>query len=71
MRSDRESSPSQEASGRRPGTPDPAQGLLKLLDRLGLPRTRQNYLDLSYLGSPPEGLGAEEEANLPEEIRHR
>jgi hypothetical protein len=30
--------------------------------------TRQNYLDLAYLGAPPEELG-EEERYLPEKLR--
>jgi hypothetical protein len=34
----------------------------------GIPVTRENYLDFAYLGNPPEELGPEEEAELPEEI---
>lgn len=33
------------------------------------PVTRENYLNLAYLGDPPKELSAEEEAALPEEIR--
>jgi hypothetical protein len=35
----------------------------------GIPVTRENYLDFAYLGNPPEELGPEEEAELPEEIK--
>ena len=31
--------------------------------------TRQNYLDVAFMGTPPEILGAEEEAELPAEFR--
>jgi hypothetical protein len=48
--------------------PDAVERLLKLA---GVPLTRQNYLDLAYLGEPPNELGAEEEANLPDEIREK
>jgi hypothetical protein len=34
-----------------------------------LPVTREDYLNLAYLGRPPEQLSAEEEADLPKEVR--
>jgi len=44
-----------------------------VLDKMkqeNIPLTRENYLALAYLGNPPEELGAEEEAELPEEIQN-
>ena len=43
----------------------------RLLRMAGKPLTRQNYLNLAYLGEPPEELSAEEEAELPEKYRQR
>ena len=34
-----------------------------------LPVTRQDYLNVAYLGHPPEELSAEEEADLPKAVR--
>jgi hypothetical protein len=34
-----------------------------------IPMTRENYLNLAYLGAPPEVLSGEEEADLPEEFQ--
>jgi hypothetical protein len=34
-----------------------------------LPATREDYLNLSYLGRPPKQLSAAEEADLPKEVR--
>jgi hypothetical protein len=34
-----------------------------------IPITRENYLDLAYMGDVPSPLSAEEEAELPPEIR--
>jgi hypothetical protein len=36
-----------------------------------LPVTREDYLNLAYLGRPPEQLSAEEEADLPKEVQVR
>jgi hypothetical protein len=44
-------------------------GVLGLMRRYGIPITGQNYLDLAYTGEPPAELSAEEEANLPPEMR--
>jgi hypothetical protein len=38
---------------------------------LALPITRQDYLNLAYLGRPPEVLSAEEETDLPKEVQAR
>ena len=45
--------------------------MLALLREFNLPVTREDYLNLSYLGRPPKQLSAEEEADLPKEIRDR
>ena len=34
-----------------------------------IPITRESYLKLAYMGEPPEELNAEEEMNLPPELR--
>jgi hypothetical protein len=34
-----------------------------------IPVTRENYLELAYMGEVPEELGAEVEAELPPEIQ--
>jgi hypothetical protein len=38
----------------------------RLQDKNNIPLTRENYLNLAYLGNPPEELCAEEESMLPE-----
>lgn len=43
--------------------------VVELLHRAGVPLTRKNYLNMAYFGKPPKELSAEEEAELPEEIR--
>jgi hypothetical protein len=42
--------------------------VLAMLKYYGIPVTRQNYLELTYLGDEVE-LDAESEANLPTEIQ--
>jgi hypothetical protein len=42
---------------------------LDYMKKNNIPLTKENYLDLAYLGDPPEKLGAEEEAQIPEEIK--
>jgi hypothetical protein len=39
------------------------------MKRLGIPRTRENYIDLAYAGEPPEEWTAELELDLPEYLR--
>jgi hypothetical protein len=39
------------------------------MQKNGIEVTRENYLFHAYLGDPPEVLGPEEEADLPEELR--
>lgn len=42
--------------------------VLDYLKKNKIPLTRQNYLEIAYMGDPPEKLGAEEEADIPPEI---
>jgi hypothetical protein len=42
---------------------------VRIMVRAGIPVTRENYLNLAYLGEPPEQLSAEEECELPEELQ--
>ncbi len=52
---------------------DDDSGVIRFMRRVGVPLTRKNYLDLAYLGeaSPPDELGAEEEAGLPARQREK
>jgi len=34
-----------------------------------IPLSRENYLDLAFLGNPPDPLSAEFEADMPEEFQ--
>lgn len=43
-------------------------GVLALMKRFNLPMTREQYIELAFLGETPE-LGAEEEAGLPEQFQ--
>lgn len=45
--------------------------VLNWLRKEGIPVTRANYLAIAYLGDPPKELSAEEEADLPKQIRKR
>tara|TARA_R100000458_G_C8227065_1_gene209816 strand:- start:299 stop:430 length:132 start_codon:yes stop_codon:yes gene_type:complete len=42
-----------------------------VMKRDGIPLTRENYIDFIYFGNPPEELGAEEEADLPEMFQNK
>lgn len=39
------------------------------MKRLGLPLTRESYLELAYAGNVPRKLSGEEEALLPEQFQ--
>ena len=43
--------------------------VLSLLKQFNLPLTRENYLGLAYPEGLPQEWGAENEAELPQEIR--
>ena len=47
-------------------------GTLKILERLGIPLTRENYLMLAFAGNPPAGSLKEPlEEELEEELPHQ
>ena len=43
--------------------------VLEFMEKHGLERTRETYLEIAYFGTPPEVLDAEQEADLPAEFR--
>jgi hypothetical protein len=43
--------------------------VLDFMKAHNIPLTRQNYLDIAYMGNPPEEIGGEIEAEIPQEIR--
>lgn len=43
--------------------------VIEAMKKYKIPITRENYLDLAYMGEPPEELSAEEELELPEQLR--
>ncbi len=43
--------------------------LVQIMKDHGIPITRENYLDLAYMGEAPEQLGAEQEADLPPSLQ--
>jgi hypothetical protein len=54
------------------GTEAQFDGTEKILQELGLPLTRENYLRLEFAGNPPEEpLDGEIEAELPEQFQFR
>ena len=44
--------------------------VLDYMVREGIKLTRANYLSVAYMGDPPELLGAEEEAAIPEFLQN-
>ena len=66
MTSDRRSSNKPAESDHQTGSGD---GVIDFMRYTGVPITHENYLDLAYMGEPPKELSAEEEANLPPEVR--
>jgi hypothetical protein len=42
--------------------------VLQAMKARNIPLTRQNYLDIAYLGNPPDEIGGEIEASIPKEI---
>jgi hypothetical protein len=43
--------------------------VLQRMKEYNVPLTRQNYLDMAYMGNPPDEIGGEIEASIPQEIR--
>ena len=53
-------------------TPQPGRnedGVIALMKKFNLPMTREQYIELAYLGEEPEIFGAELEEALPEQFR--
>ena len=47
-----------------------SDGTVRLLEKFGIPVTRENYLQLAFGGNPPkEPLDGEIEAELPKELQ--
>jgi hypothetical protein len=44
--------------------------VLEKMKQAGIPMTRENYLELAYLGQPPAELSGEEESELPEQFQN-
>ncbi len=43
--------------------------IVAALKKYNIPVTRENYLGLAYFGDVPDELTAEQELDLPEEVR--
>jgi hypothetical protein len=43
--------------------------VVKLMKRYQMPVTRENYLELAYMGEVPEELSAEQELALPKKLQ--
>ena len=59
---------SQAASEARRGM---SKGMLDLMKRVGIPLTRENYLELEHLGRPPKHPTPEQESDLPPQFRKK
>jgi hypothetical protein len=44
-------------------------GLTKLMKHFGIPVTRENYIDLMYMGTPPDPWTWEDEAEMPPHLQ--
>lgn len=51
------------------GNEPPKDIVEQLMEEAGIPRTRENYLMVAYLGNPPAELSEEEEEELPDAYR--
>lgn len=45
--------------------------MVRELRKLGIPVTRENYIELAYFGEPPKEMGVEQEAELPQQLQQR
>lgn len=60
----------EESSTEHDPTLEQPDGTMKLLEECGIPLTRENYLLLAFMGTPPsEPLDGEIEAELPWQVR--
>lgn len=57
------------ASTPQPGSSE--DGVLALMKKFDLPMTREQYIELAFLGEEPEIFGAELEEALPEQFRRK
>mgnify|MGYP003656659482 CR=1 FL=1 len=48
------------------GKTEDEDGIILMMRKFNIPLTRENYLDLAYMGDIPEELSAEELADIPE-----
>ena len=55
-----------EASTSLNGKTEDEDGIILMMRKFNIPLTRENYLDLAYMGDIPEELSAEELADIPE-----
>lgn len=62
-------------SSKKQGASVPQRGLqealVSLMQRAGVPLTREAYLDLEFHGNPPEHLTAEQEMDMPASLRRK
>ena len=52
-------------------TPTGTDPVSKLLAKAKIPRTRENWIKLAYMGSPPADWGIEHEMELPADLRRK
>jgi hypothetical protein len=74
IKQDNKSSTSPEASKSRTGQKNSGEDpTLAYLKKHNMPLTRENYLQLAFMGNPPddEELDSEFESSLPEAIRKK
>lgn len=57
------------ASPPQPGNSE--DGVIALMKKFNLPMTREQYIELAYMGDEPEIFGAELEEALPEQFRRK
>lgn len=57
------------ASTPQPGSSE--DGVLALMKKFDLPMTREQYIELAFLGEEPEIFGAELEEAMPEQFRRK
>jgi hypothetical protein len=43
--------------------------VIEFMRQHNIPMTRENYLEIAFMGSPPEELDAEAEFDLPEQFQ--
>jgi hypothetical protein len=43
--------------------------IIEFIEKHGLKRDRETYLQIAFLGSPPDELSPEDEADMPPEFR--